>query len=149
MTKLGAICRVAFSTERSEKKIRWHLSKRLTPGTLVALSPVHDRFSTICHVAIVANRYLLGGLEPDPEQGEGPNTPPRIDLFWGHPDDAVVDPCKEFVMIEAKCSFFESVRHALKGLQLAVAEKYIYIFLHHFPGITVVTDVGFFFANCL
>ncbi|KAK8079119.1 hypothetical protein PG994_002926 [Apiospora phragmitis] len=38
MTDQGPLCRITFSTERAGKKIRWTNTRRLTPGTVVALS---------------------------------------------------------------------------------------------------------------
>jgi helicase required for RNAi-mediated heterochromatin assembly 1 len=83
------------------------------------LSPSSDNFKTQCFVAIVADRSIFGGLEPDFEAGESENTPPRIQIFWASPDTAVIDPSVEMVMLETKSGFFESVRHALVGLQHA------------------------------
>lgn len=122
-TKLGAAFRISFSTEMSETKVVWEGSDRLTPGTLVALSTPEDKFQTICHVAVVAARPLLGGLIPDKTKGEGENTPPRVDVFWANPDTAVIDPSEEMVMIEAQGGYFETVRHAMVGLQHAALHE--------------------------
>jgi helicase required for RNAi-mediated heterochromatin assembly 1 len=118
-TKSGPACRISFSTERSTTKVAWKQSTRLTAGTLVALSPSSDNFDKQCFVAVVAARYLLGGLEPNPEDYEDENTPPRIEIFWSNCDTAVFDPSVEMVMLEAKGSYFETVRHAMVGLQHA------------------------------
>ncbi|CAG7563053.1 unnamed protein product [Fusarium equiseti] len=130
LAKSGPACQVSFSTECSESRIVWHQSSRLAPGKLVALSPSSDNFKTQCFVAIVADRSILGGLEPDFEAGENDNTPPRIQFFWASPDTAVIDPSVEMVMLETKSGFFESVRHAMVGLQHAAEfeskfDKYI------------------------
>ncbi|KIL86067.1 hypothetical protein FAVG1_10461 [Fusarium avenaceum] len=118
-TKSGPACRISFSTERSDTKVAWKQSTRLTAGTLVALSPSSDNFDKQCFVAVVAARYLLGGLEPNPEDFEDENTPPRIEIFWSNCDTAVFDPTVEMVMLEAKGGYFETVRHAMVGLQHA------------------------------
>lgn len=80
---MGAAFRVEFSNERAGKKIRWEQSKRLIQGTIVALSPQKDNFNTICKVAVVAARPILGGLDQNP---------PQIDLFFAEDRDAVFDP---------------------------------------------------------
>ncbi|KAI1071517.1 hypothetical protein LB507_004894 [Fusarium sp. FIESC RH6] len=130
LARTGPACQVSFSTECSESKIVWHQSSRLATGKLVALSPSSDNFKTQCFVAIVADRSILGGLEPDFEAGESENTAPRIQIFWASPDAAVIDPSVEMVMLETKSGFFESVRHAMVGLQHAAEfeskfDKYI------------------------
>ncbi|KAJ4253286.1 hypothetical protein NW762_010441 [Fusarium torreyae] len=117
--KSGPACRISFSTERSPTRVAWHQSTRLTAGTLVALSPRSDGFTNQCFVAVVAARYLLGGLEPNPEDGEDENTPPRIEIFWSNCDTAIFDPSIEMVMLEAKGGYYETVRHAMVGLQHA------------------------------
>ncbi|CAI4214203.1 unnamed protein product [Parascedosporium putredinis] len=58
LTRLGTFCRISFCPSRADKRIRWAASNRLTPGALVALSPVQDCFRTICRVAVVAQRLL-------------------------------------------------------------------------------------------
>ncbi|EON98222.1 putative atp binding protein [Phaeoacremonium minimum UCRPA7] len=121
MTRLGPLCRIAFSTSRAGKKIRWQQSKRLTPGTLVAISTVEDGFQKICKVAVVAQRPYAGGLDQNP---------PEIDISWADIDDAVVDPSQGLIMIESRNGYFEAVRHALVGLQHAATtssplDKYI------------------------
>ncbi|KAF5590648.1 NAM7-nonsense-mediated mRNA decay [Fusarium subglutinans] len=126
----GPACRIAFSTERSPTKVEWKQSNRLTAGTLIALSPKDDNFNTQCYVAVVAARYIVGGLEPDPADNEGKDTPPRIEIFWSDCNNAVFDPSIEMVMLEAKGGYFETVRHAMVGLQHAAMfdskfDKYI------------------------
>lgn len=105
--------------ERSPVKVDWGLSGRLKTETLIALSTREDGFKTICLVATVAARPVIGGLEPDFEAGEGKDTPPRIDIFWSRPEDAIIDPAKELVMVEAPNGYFEAVRHVMVGLQTA------------------------------
>ncbi|KAM0340760.1 hypothetical protein ACHAPU_010351 [Fusarium lateritium] len=129
-TQNGPACRISFSTERSTTKVVWKQSGRLIAGTLVVLSPSSDNFDKQCFVAVVAARYLLGGLEPNPEDYEDENTPPRIEIFWTNCDTAVFDPTVEMVMLEAKGGYFETVRHAMVGLQHAAKfdskfDKYI------------------------
>ena len=82
---------------------------------IVALSTKQDNFKTICMVARVAQKEFVGGLEPG--EGEHPDTPPRIDIAWADPQDAVLDPNVELIMIEARNGYYESVRHAMRGLQ--------------------------------
>lgn len=110
MSTIGPIARVFFSTERSEFRIQWLQSKRLQPGTLVALSTNDDNFNKICKIATVAQRPYNDGLDQDP---------PIVDLLWAKPEDAVLDPDLEMVMIESRHGYFESARHALVGLQQA------------------------------
>jgi helicase required for RNAi-mediated heterochromatin assembly 1 len=50
----------------------------------VALTTHRDLFNTICKVAVVAARPLVG-LEKDP---------PEVDIFWGDPNDAEFDPAE-------------------------------------------------------
>lgn len=83
LARIGVAFRVAFSTERAGKQIRWEQSRRLLQGTLVALSPARDKFRTICKLAVIADRPLKGGLDQDP---------PTVDLFWADPNEAVFDP---------------------------------------------------------
>ncbi|KAJ4204604.1 hypothetical protein NW759_014825 [Fusarium solani] len=128
--RAGPACRISFSTERSPTQVVWSQCTRLTTGTLVALSPSRDNFKTQCYVAVVAARYLIGGLEPNPDDGENENTPPRIEIFWSNCQDAILDPSAELVMLEAKGGYFETVRHAMVGLQHAALfeskfDKYI------------------------
>ncbi|KAJ4310673.1 hypothetical protein N0V84_010854 [Fusarium piperis] len=128
--RAGPACRISFSTERSPTQVVWNQCTRLTAGTLIALSPSRDNFKTQCYVAVVAARYLVGGLEPNRDDGEDENTPPRIEIFWSNYQDAILDPSVELVMLEAKGGYFETVRHAMLGLQHAALfeskfDKYI------------------------
>ncbi|KAG9254099.1 P-loop containing nucleoside triphosphate hydrolase protein [Emericellopsis atlantica] len=122
-SKQGAAARVAFSTDMSKVRVDWENTSRLTPGTLIALSPKKDGFRTKCLVATVAARPILSGLIPDPEFGEAEDTPPRIDIFWSNPEDAVIDPLEEMFIIEPKSGYFEPVRHAMIGLQHAAVSE--------------------------
>ncbi|KAF7560451.1 hypothetical protein G7046_g3695 [Stylonectria norvegica] len=117
MARAGAACRISFSTERTRSKVNWRQSKRLTAGTLVALSG--DNFQTQCFVAVVGARYIIGGLEPDFRIREDPATLPRIEIFWANYNDATLDPTTELVMLEASVGYYEQVRHAMLGLQHA------------------------------
>lgn len=110
MSTIGPIARVSFSTERSNCQIQWQQSKRLQPGTIVALSPNDDNFREVCKIASIAQRRYRGGLDQDP---------PLVDLLWADPRDAVLDPDQEMVMIESRNGYFEAARHALVGLQHA------------------------------
>lgn len=82
-------------------------------GTLVALSPKSDCFTSNCVVAVVASRPL-----------ENVNKqPPEIDILFAHAETAEIDPQKEWVMVEAKTGYFESTRHSMVALQRMVNEK--------------------------
>lgn len=83
LARIGVAFRIEFSHRHFPKKILWNQSKRLVPGTMVALSPQNDNFQTICKIAVVAARPVEGGLDQNP---------PLIDLFWGDTEDAVFDP---------------------------------------------------------
>ncbi|KAK8099015.1 helicase-like protein [Apiospora kogelbergensis] len=104
MTNQGPLCRVTFSTERAGKKIRWTNTRRLTPGTIVALSAVLDNFETQCKVASIVERFM-----------DGPNV--IVHLKWASVDDAVFDPMEQLVMLESRHGFFEAVRYSLVALQ--------------------------------
>ncbi len=80
----------------------------------MALTPKHDNFKTICKIASIAQRPYKDGLDQDP---------PLIDLLWARPEDAVLDPTLEMVMVESLHGYFESARHALVGLQHAAQTK--------------------------
>lgn len=124
-TRYAAACRISFSTERSPDKVDWRQSKRLTPGSLVVLSPRSDNFKSQCYIAVVATRNLIGGLEPDYPKGEDDNTPPRIHIYWADPAHAKMDPSLELVMLEAKDGYFEAVRFAMTGLQRASFQELV------------------------
>src|SRR5687767_12215286 len=117
MTRQGAICRISFSAERAQKKIKWQQSTRLTPGSVLAISTAEDNFKTVCMIATVAARYVKGGLEPNLDHGEPETMPPRVEISWADAANLVMDPHTELVIIEATSGFFESVRHAMVGLQ--------------------------------
>ncbi|KAJ8126517.1 hypothetical protein O1611_g7120 [Lasiodiplodia mahajangana] len=112
LTRLGPMCRVQFSTEKAGKKIRWQQTRRLTTGSLVAISTSEDGFRTICMPAVIADHPIRDGLD---------QIPPTIQLLWANTDDAVLDPTIELVMLEARSGYFEAIRHCLVGLQHVAA----------------------------
>lgn len=111
LARFGPICRVAFSTENSAFRIKWQQSRRLTPGTLVAISTAADQFRNVCMIATVAQRPYMDGLD---------QRPPLVDIVWADPSQAVVDPELELIMVESRTGYFEAVRHTLVGLQKAL-----------------------------
>ncbi|POR36012.1 Helicase required for RNAi-mediated heterochromatin assembly 1 [Tolypocladium paradoxum] len=122
--KIGAACRISFSTPSQKPGSQ---SERLTPGTLVALSPRSDNFRSKCVVATVA----FQNVEDD--------SPLVIELFWANEGDAIVDPTLELVMLEPKGGYFEPLRHTMVGLQHAATfesrfDKYLFQpFTRHQP----------------
>lgn len=108
MTRLGPMCQVQFSTERSGKKIRWSQTRRLTVGTLVAISTAKDHFKTICMPAIISEHRIRDGLDQNP---------PTIYFQWANLSDAIMDPNQELIMVETRYGYFEAVRHSMVGLQ--------------------------------
>lgn len=110
MAKLGPICRVGFSTENALHRIKWQQSRRLTPGALVAISTAADKFRKLCMVATIAQRPYKDGLD---------QKPPLVDIIWANPNEAIVDPELELIMVESRSGYFEAVRHTLVGLQMA------------------------------
>ncbi|KAL7787008.1 P-loop containing nucleoside triphosphate hydrolase protein [Trichoderma ceciliae] len=119
LSKQGACCRITFSTERSPQPIDWRVSDRLTPGALVVLSPSYDSFRRICIVATVASRSFNGKQEPDIMAGDDPMAHPQVELFWANPNEAIIEPREQFVMLESKVGYFENVRYTMLGLQHA------------------------------
>ena len=57
---------------------------------------------------MIAQRPYKDGLDQNP---------PLVDIMWTNPEDAVLDPDLELVMVESRCSYFEAARHSLVGLQ--------------------------------
>ncbi|KAJ5573691.1 uncharacterized protein N7459_008118 [Penicillium hispanicum] len=110
----GMAFRLRFSTRRAGKKILWKYSSRLIAGTLVALSPVQDSFSSQCVVAVVAARPLENVTK----------TPPEVDIFFDRPEDREFDPQKEWIMVEARSGYYESCRHTLTALQKLSKESF-------------------------
>lgn len=111
----GIAARISFSMERVGKKILWDQSKRLLPGTIVALTTKEDKFQNICLVAVVAARPLAG-LEQNP---------PEINIFFAAPEEIELDPQQEWLMVECRNGFFEAARHTLKGLQKMSNERWV------------------------
>lgn len=109
----GIAARVTFSLRRSGKKVNWEQSKRLLTGAIVALTPAADPFKTICHVAVIAARPILGLQQ----------NPPEIDIFFGAPDEIELDPQQEWLMVESRNGFYEGHRHVLLGLQMLAKEE--------------------------
>ncbi|KAF3919591.1 hypothetical protein ABW20_dc0103356 [Dactylellina cionopaga] len=103
----GICVKMNFSTNRARKKIRWEHSKRLCPGTLVALTT--DDFSKVVRVATVAARPLSGVDDLLPNG-------PEVDLLLA-PDELEIDPTKTWIMIESRKSYFEAYKHTLRALQ--------------------------------
>lgn len=104
--------RVTFSLRRIGTQIKWEQSKRLLPGTLLALSPTRDKFRTKCIVAVVAARPLAGLQQ----------NPPEIDIFFAESGEIEIDPQAEWVMVESRKGFYEGHRHVLKSLQMLANE---------------------------
>lgn len=81
---------------------------------MVALTPVHDMFDSRAIVATVAARPLAGLQQ----------NPPEIDLFFARADEIEVDPAQEYVMVEARSSFYEAARPTLLALQHMMKEQF-------------------------
>ncbi|KUM65699.1 hypothetical protein ACN42_g1364 [Penicillium freii] len=114
LARAGLALHIQFSTRRAGKNISWTYSNRLNPGTIVALTPKRNAFSSKCVVAVVACR-LLEAVEKDP---------PEVDLFLASPDDIEVDPQQEWIMVEARAGYFEANRHTLTALQKLSKESF-------------------------
>ena len=110
----GIAVRVTFSTARAGKRIIWGASKRLTSGSLVALTPARDKFTTTRVIAVVAARPLAG-VE---------STPCEVDLFFARPQELEIDPQTEWLMIEAKTGYYEALRHTMRALQKLSTEPF-------------------------
>ena len=109
----GIAARVTFSLRRVGKKVNWKQSKRLLTGSVLALSPAKDMFTSTCRVAIVAARPLAG-LDQNP---------PEIDIFFGGADELEIDPQQEWIMVESRNGFYEGSRHTLRALQMLSKER--------------------------
>jgi helicase required for RNAi-mediated heterochromatin assembly 1 len=105
--RAGVAARITFSTVRAGCKINWQSSSRLISGSILALTPAKDKFRTKCIIAIVAAR---------PKAGVECN-PPEIDIYFSRAEDAEIDPQVEWLMIEAKKGFYESMRYTMQALQ--------------------------------
>lgn len=104
----GIASRIRFSTARSGRNIQWSSSKRLTSGTLVALTPKDNNFETKCILAVVAARPMQN-LESD--------VAPEVDILFGDPNDLEIDSQNSYIMIEATQGCYEAYRHTLRALQ--------------------------------
>ena len=113
LSRKGLGIRMCFSTFRAGVKIDWLTSKRLKAGSLIALSPVRDRFQESITIGIVAARplFLLHGSIP------------QIDVFFPRAEDTIVDPAEEYVILEETSSFFEAQRHNMLAMQRMVQEE--------------------------
>lgn len=111
----GIAVRVQFSLRRAGKMIRWEQSKRLTSGTIVALTTATDMFTKVCKVAVVAARPLVGLQQ----------TPPVIDLFFNCTEELEIDPQQKWFMVEARSGYYEAQRHTLRALQQMSCEKWV------------------------
>ncbi|RMX99897.1 hypothetical protein D0868_09301 [Hortaea werneckii] len=110
----GLAIRIAFSLQRTGKKILWEQSKRLISGSLVVLTPAQDMFKSKAIVATVAARPL-DGLNMNP---------PEIDLFVARAEEMELDPAMEFVMVEERTDFYGADRHTLLALQKMTGESF-------------------------
>lgn len=117
MADQGIAFRLRFSTKRAKKKILWEYSNRLTPGTLVALSPVEDLFEEQCVVAVVADRPLENITK----------TPPEVDIYFADPEDIVFNPQQCWIMVESLVGYYEAHRHTMTALQKLASERLAYI----------------------
>jgi helicase required for RNAi-mediated heterochromatin assembly 1 len=122
----GAACRLSFSTELFDIPIDWQDTRRLTTGTVVALSTAKDKFKSICRVAVVAGRARRDTSQPSQYIRLDANNTPDLDVIWADAKDASIDPLEELVMIEATAGYYEAVRFAMLGLQRAArASRYV------------------------
>ncbi|TIA08384.1 P-loop containing nucleoside triphosphate hydrolase protein [Aureobasidium pullulans] len=113
LCRRGLGVRMCFSTFRAGVKIDWITSKRLTTGSLVALSPASDKFQRKIIIAVVGARTqeLLN------------QTPPKVELFFPRPEETIFDPGEEYVFLEETSSFFEAMRHNMLSLQRMTREE--------------------------
>jgi len=91
----------------------WEYSKRLISGTIIALSPANDCFRSECAVGVVAARPVEGVRQQ----------PPEVDIFFARPEQADFDPHREWIMVEAKTGYYESLRHTMMALQKMRKER--------------------------
>ncbi|KAI9777061.1 MAG: hypothetical protein M1839_009112 [Geoglossum umbratile] len=111
---LGPAARIVISLARAGKKILWQQSKRLLPGTLVALAPADEGFTKSCIVATIAARPLAG-VEQNPAE---------VDIFFANPEDVQINPLHKWVMVEARTGYFEAYRHSMVAIQRLMTEKF-------------------------
>jgi helicase required for RNAi-mediated heterochromatin assembly 1 len=115
----GVAARLQFSTARAGKNIVWEYSRRLIGGSIVALSPVGDHFKTKCIVAVIAARPL----------DQVKQQPHQVDVFFAHVEDAHFDRQQEWIMVEPRTGYYESLRHTMIALQKMTTEKYVIIMM--------------------
>ena len=84
MSKEGLALKLEFSTRRSGVIIRWENTRRLKPGTMVALTPKKNPFKTKCVVAIVAGSCI--------EHNRSGKKRPTIPVWVEDLDQVEVDP---------------------------------------------------------
>ena len=108
----GLATRVTFSIARAGKRILWEQSKRLISGSLVVLTPSDDMFQKKSVVATIAARPV-SALQQNP---------PELDLFIARTAELEIDPAVEWVMVEARSSFYEAERHTMLALQKMMSE---------------------------
>ena len=107
----GLAVRMSFSTSRSHVNIAWKASKRLTTGSLIAVTPSEDMFQTFIMPGVVAARPLALVDKAVPE----------IEIFLAY--DTVIDPSIEYVIVEETNGFFEAQRYNLVALQKMTDER--------------------------
>ncbi|KAI5208174.1 P-loop containing nucleoside triphosphate hydrolase protein [Aureobasidium subglaciale] len=112
-SSMGLGIRMCFSTFRAGVKIDWTTSKRLTSGSIIALSPSSDKFQKKIIIALV-------GARPMELLNE---SPPKIDIFFPRPEETIFDPAEEYVFIEETSSYFEAQRHNMLALQRMTKEQ--------------------------
>ena len=112
-TAKGIAARITFAT-RAGKRILWGSSKRLMPGTIIALTKAKDKFTDQGIICVVAARPLAGVDA----------TPCEIDIFFASPEDVETDPHTEWLMVEAKTGYFEAARYTLAAFQKLSKESF-------------------------
>ncbi|KAI5257997.1 P-loop containing nucleoside triphosphate hydrolase protein [Aureobasidium subglaciale] len=109
----GLGIRMCFSTFRAGVKIDWTTSKRLTSGSIIALSPASDKFQKKIVIALVGARPMELLTQ----------SPPKIDIFFPRPEETIFDPAQEYVFLEETSSYFEAQRHNMLALQRMTKEN--------------------------
>ncbi|CAG8496191.1 11399_t:CDS:10 [Acaulospora colombiana] len=100
---VGVVQRISFRTQHYEQ-VKWSMSKRLIPGTLVVLT--NDKFSTM-KFATVINR---------PEELLSKSYNLQIDIMF-RPEDIEFELPDNYIMVESISSYFEAYRYILNVLQ--------------------------------
>ncbi|KAI4725090.1 P-loop containing nucleoside triphosphate hydrolase protein [Aureobasidium sp. EXF-10728] len=109
----GLGVRMCFSTFRAGVRIDWNTSKRLKAGSLLAISPSSDKFQKQITIAVI-------GARPMELLNE---SPPKIDIFFPRPEETILDPAVEYIILEETSSFFEAQRHNMLSLQRMTKEN--------------------------